>query len=75
MNKLEMFSIIAICILVSFLIVGCASKSSKTQQIDRSDWEWVPSVWVQDNSFTGDQFINCSYDQGTDYYLCPPGTK
>jgi hypothetical protein len=75
MNISEMFSMIAILIFVSFWVVGCASTSGNTQQIDRSDWEWVPSVWVQDNPFTGDKYIHCFYDQGTDYYLCPPGTK
>ena len=71
------FGIIAVTVLMAgtLLIGGCASTGGTTQQVDRSDWEWVPSVWVEDNSFTGNQFSQCSYDQATNYYLCPPGTK
>ena len=75
MNKSKTFSLIAMIIAGSFLASGCASSSSSTKQVDRSDWEWVPSIWVEDNSFTGNQFSQCSYDQATNYYLCPPGTK
>ena len=75
MKKTKLFSIIAIFMAVSFFAFGCASKNSITQQVDRTDWEWVPSVWVEDNSFTGNQYSRCSYDQATNYYLCPPGTK
>ena len=52
---------------------GCASKNGSTQKVNQADWEWVPSVWVQ-NSF-GNQYSGCSYDQYNDGYLCPPGTK
>ena len=75
MNGLKVFSLIAIFIAVSFFVVGCASTGSPTRQVDNSDWEWVPSIWVEDNSFTGSQFSRCSYDQATNYYLCPPGTR
>jgi hypothetical protein len=75
MNKSKIFSLIAALIAVSFIVVGCASTGSSTRQVDRSDWEWVPSIWVEDNSFAGDQFSRCSYDQATNYYICPPGTK
>jgi hypothetical protein len=75
MNKTSRFTMVVIFIVVSFLFIGCASKNSTNQQVDRSDWEWVPSIWVEDNSFTGNQFSRCSYDQATNYYLCPPGTK
>jgi uncharacterized membrane protein len=75
MNKQKVFTIITIFIAVSFFVVGCTSKKNTTQQIDRSNWEWVPSIWVEDNSFTGNQFSRCSYDQATNYYLCPPGIK
>jgi hypothetical protein len=51
---------------------GCATKSGSIQQFDRSDWEWVPSVWVVD-SF-GNQYSRCSYDDASAGYLCPPGT-
>ena len=54
---------------------GCATKSGSTQQVDRSDWEWVPSVWVEDNSFSGNQYRHCAYDEETTWYLCPPGTR
>lgn len=54
---------------------GCATKSGSTQKVDRTDWEWVPSVWVEDNSFTGNKYSRCSYDQYYAAYLCPPGTR
>jgi hypothetical protein len=75
MNTSKKFLLMIIFIVVSFFVVGCASKNSMTQQVDRTEWEWVPSIWVEDNSFTGNQFSRCSYDQATNYYLCPPGTK
>jgi hypothetical protein len=75
MNKSKTYLLIALIIAVSFLASGCASTSSTSRQVDRTDWEWVPSIWVEDNSFTGNQFSSCSYDQETNYYLCPPGTK
>ena len=75
MDKTKVFSLLTIFIAVLFLASGCASTSSSTKQVDRSDWEWVPSIWVEDNSFTGSQFSRCSYDKATNYYLCPPGTK
>ena len=74
MIKTSRFSLTAWIILISFFVIGCAAKNSTTQQFDRADWEWVPSIWVEDNSFTGSQFSGCSYDQATNYYLCPPGT-
>ena len=54
---------------------GCATKSGSIQQFDRSDWEWVPSVCVEDNSFTGNQYRHCVYDQYYAAYFCPPGTR
>ena len=30
---------------------GCAQKTGRTTtQADQTDWEWVPRVWVEDNS-------------------------
>ena len=54
---------------------GCAPKSGSTQKVDRSNWEWVPSVWVEDNPFTGNQYRHCYYDQLNAAYWCPPGTR
>jgi hypothetical protein len=66
---------VTVFIAVSLLAGGCATKSGSARQVDRSDWEWVPSVWVEDNSFTGNQYSHCAYDQETTWYLCPPGTR
>ena len=74
-NTSKTFSLIAVIFLLSFIVSGCASKNAATQQVDRSDWEWVPSVWVEDNSFSGNQYSHCAYDQETAWYYCPPGTK
>ena len=55
---------------------GCAQKTGRTTtQADQTNWEWVPRVWVEDNSFTGGQYNRCSYDIGTEGYWCPPGTR
>ena len=55
---------------------GCAQKSARpTTQADQTNWEWVPRVWVEDNSFTGSQYDRCSYDETTVGYWCPPGTR
>jgi hypothetical protein len=66
---------------VTFLIVamlfagGCATKNSSSQQVDMSDWEWVPRVWVEDNPFTGNHYRHCVYDMYHAAYFCPPGTR
>ena len=65
-----LFLVIAV---VSFFFSGCATKSSSTQQADLSDWEWISSARVVDDK-TG-QYRDCSYDNASDGYLCPPGTK
>jgi hypothetical protein len=55
---------------------GCAQKTAQTtKQVDQSDWEWVPRVWVEDNSFGGRQYDRCTFDENTFGYLCPPGTR
>jgi hypothetical protein len=62
--------------MVAMLFVGgCATKSDSTQQVDMSDWEWVPSVWVEDNPFTSNQYRHCIYDEYYAAYFCPPGTR
>jgi hypothetical protein len=58
---------------ISFFFSGCASQSGSTKQADMSDWELVPSVWV-DSDQTG-QYDRCSFDEYSSGYLCPPGTK
>ena len=64
-----------IFIIATVLAAGCAQKSARTTtQADQTNWEWVPRVWV-DNSFTGGQYSNCSYDMKSEGYWCPPGTK
>ena len=75
MSKNLEFTLAVIFLVTLVFVNGCASKSGSPQQVAGPDWEWVPSVWVEDNSFTGNQFSRCSYDQSTDYYICPPGTK
>jgi hypothetical protein len=69
--------VIAVTVFVAatLLIGGCASTGGSAQQVDRSDWVWVPSVWVEDNPFAGNQYRHCSYDQYHAAYLCPPGTE
>ena len=55
---------------------GCAQKTTRTtKQIDQTNWEWVPRVWVEDNSFLFGQYDRCSFDEETFGYWCPPGTK
>ena len=64
----------AVFIAAAIFTGGCASKTSTTQQVNMSDWEWVPSVWVN-NSFAGSKYRGCFFDDSTNGYLCPPGTK
>ena len=53
---------------------GCAQKTTRTtSQVDQTDWEWVPRVWVEDTP--GSQYDRCSFDEKTTGYWCPPGTK
>jgi hypothetical protein len=61
----------------SVLAAGCAQKTTRTtKEVDQTQWEWVPRVWVEDNSFGGaSQYNRCSYDIKTEGYWCPPGTK
>jgi hypothetical protein len=68
--------IIAVTVFIATMLfaAGCAPKSGSTKNANMSDWEWVPSVWVN-NSFTGGKYRNCSYDDYSNGYLCPPGTK
>ena len=55
---------------------GCAQKTTRTtSQVDQTDWEWVPRVWVEDNSFAGRQYDRCTFDENTFGYWCPPGTR
>jgi hypothetical protein len=58
---------------ISFFFSGCASQSGSNKQADMSDWELVPSVWVESDQ-TG-QYDQCSFDNYSGGYLCPPGTK
>jgi hypothetical protein len=65
-----------IFVAATVLVAGCAQKSTGTAtQTDQTDWEWVPCVWVEDNSFAGRQYDRCVFDENTFGYLCPPGTK
>ena len=63
----------AVFVAATLFAGGCAPKSGSKQKVTQADWEWVPSVWVQD-SFGG-EYSRCSYDISTDGYLCPPGTR
>ena len=76
MKKTRIAGIISFTIIIATMLfaVGCAPKSGSSKKENMSDWEWVPSVWVN-NSFTGDQYRNCAYDDYSNGYLCPPGTK
>ena len=75
MKTRKTLGIIAVTVFLAATLFagGCTTKSGSTQQVDRSDWEWVPSVWVVD-SF-GNQYSRCSYDEGSTGYFCPPGTR
>ena len=77
MKNRKTLGIIAVTVFLAATLFagGCTTKSGSTQQVDRSDWEWVPSVWVEDNSFTGNQYRHCSYDEKSNGYFCPPGTR
>jgi len=57
---------------ISFFFSGCAPKSGSAKQVNMSDWERVPSVWVDDAP--GRQYDGCMFDNSS-WYLCPPGTK
>ena len=61
----------------AFLAAGCSQKTTGTAQaVDRTNWEWVPRVWIEDNSFgSSGMHHSCSYDIKTEGYWCPPGTK
>ena len=76
MKTISTSGIITVSIFIATMLFagGCAPKSGSTQKANMSDWEWVPSVWVN-NSFTGNQYRNCSYDDYSNGYLCPPGTR
>jgi len=55
---------------------GCAQKTTRTtSQVDQTDWEWVPRVWVEDNLLAGRQYDSCVFDEKTTGYMCPPGTR
>ena len=61
---------------VAALTTGCGQKTTRTSsQVDQTNWEWVPRVWVEDNSLAGRQYDRCSFDESTVGYWCPPGTK
>ena len=77
MNIRKILGIIAVTVFAAatLLMGGCASTGGSTQQVDRSDWVYIPSVWVEDNPFAGNQYRHCSYDQYYAAYLCPPGTE
>jgi hypothetical protein len=72
MKKALQILFLAIAV-VSFFFSGCATQSGSTQQADLSDWEWVSSAWVVDDQ--SGQYSDCSFDNASDGYLCPPGTK
>ena len=76
MKTRKIFGFVTVTVFIGAMLFagGCAPKSGSTQKTDMSDWEWVPSVWVN-NSFSSGQYKNCSYDEYNDGYLCPPGTK
>ena len=72
MNK-ALQKLLLVIAVISFFFSGCASQSGSTKQANMSDWELVPSVWVE-SDFSG-QYRNCSFDNKSGGYLCPPGTK
>ncbi len=73
---LKTAKIVAVLSIVGLILAGCGAKTGGTAaQVDRSDWEWVPRVWVEDNSFAGRQYQRCIFDERTFGYLCPPGTR
>jgi len=62
---------VAVFMAATLFAGGCATSGS-TQQTNRSDWEWVPYIWVE-GDITG-QYRNCAYDEESTGYFCPPGT-
>ena len=65
--------LLLVIVAISFFFSGCASQGGSSKQADMSDWELVPSVWVE-SDLTG-QYDQCSVDSYSGGYLCPPGTK
>jgi hypothetical protein len=59
---------------VLLLAGGCATGSSAPHKDRMAEWEWVPNVWVE-NSFTFGKYKDCIYDDYSNGYLCPPGTR
>jgi hypothetical protein len=77
MNHRKIFGVMltAFFLGVAFLAGGCAQKTGSAQQANMADWEYVPRIWVEDNSFLTGQYDRCSFDEESGWYLCPPGTK
>jgi len=75
MKTQKTLQIIAVTVFLTATLFagGCATKSGSTQQVNNSDWELVPSIFVVDNPSR--QYSRCSYDLYHDAYLCPPGTR
>ena len=75
-KKIVNLFLAVIFVAATVLAAGCAQKSARTtMQADQTNWEWVPRVWVEDNSFTGGQYDRCTFDEGSTGYWCPPGTR
>jgi len=75
-KKLVHVLLAVIFVAATVIASGCAQKTTRTSnQTDQTNWEWVPRVWVEDNSFTGGQYDRCTFDEETFGYWCPPGTR
>ena len=72
-NSLVVF-VATVFVTAALLAGGCTpTKTGSTQKASKAEWEYVPSIWVESDSFN--QYRNCVYDEGSAGYLCPPGTR
>ncbi len=63
----------AFLIILSLIVAGCATQTSKTTGSYYENRRFVPRINVEDVSFglQSTEYRGCSYDQQYDGYWCP----
>lgn len=60
--------------ILAMVLAGCSGKSGQSARTFDENWQFVPRVHVEENSFgvsSSSEYWGCSYDTYYEGYWCP----